>query len=528
MNKNITIKVVLWTRKDKNKLYPVKLRITEDRKSSYINLGFSVEKRFWLKSTNRVSSSHANYLEYNFIIDKKLQEIEKVDKQNIKVVKGKLNVFDDLDIKINNDFQNQYYSKKKFRTLYYHLKKYWGNLDLHYYDIDKEFYTGFRNYLQLNIKSRDTLSNNPSNNTIVGYLKFLTTFLNEKKLEGVFVGDLDFVKKVSPKKIPTKIEPLTTDDIWVLDNLLPSHKFMRPLLFHSLTTFMFDFWSFLRIGDCLRLKWRNIQGDVIVVRMGKTKRIITIPLTNKIIWRLIWYMNNIPSLYNWEKKEWYKSDDMEGWNLIHAPNKTEYFDDIVDVNWNNYIKYLVNYENFKDMNIKNSDYFLKDNNIHIRGGRYSIEYNNYVKSKIEDSFPTELMKKHKEILDKSFLQSIKEYSKQEKNKNQFIFPFMRGYENEQNLTKLNNKISSSVALINKSLKEISNEVAITKKLTNHLSRHSITSISKSLGADVYDLKDMLGHTNVKQTETYINSINTIEVSKQNTNKLNSYLEKLSD
>jgi integrase len=523
MNKNITIKVVLWTRKDKNKLYPVKLRITEDRKSSYINLGFSVEKRFWLKSTNRVSSSHPNYLEYNFIIDKKLQEIEKVDKQNIKVVKGKLNVFDDLDIKINNDFQNQYYSKKKFRTLYYHLKKYWGNLDLHYYDIDKEFYIGFRNYLQLNIKSRDTLSNNPSNNTIVGYLKFLTTFLNEKKQEGIFVGDLDFVKKVSPKKIPTKIEPLTTDDIWVLDNLLPSHEFMRPLLFHSLNTFLFNFWSNgLRIGDCLRLKWKNIQGDVIVVRMGKTKRILTIPLTGKNIWRLFFYMDNIPKPYRWESREWYN------WDTEPLNMSKEKMDEFVEFNFSLYSELLIELEKHKDDLIDDIDYFLKDHNLHIRGGRYSVEFNNFVKSKIKEEFPFELFKQYKEKLDKSLIHSIKEYSKDDKNKNKYIFPFLKGYENESDITRLNNKVSSSVSLINKSLKEIGKEVGITKKLTNHLSRHSITSISKSLGSDVYDLKDMLGHTNVKQTETYINSINTIETSKKNTDRLTLMLDNLDD
>lgn len=528
MTKNITIKVVLWTRKDKNKLYPVKIRITEDRKSSYVNLGFSVEKRFWLKSTNKISSSHPKHLEYNFIIDKKLQELNKVDKQNIKVVKGKVNVFDDLETKINNDFQNQYYSKKKFRTLYYHLKKYWGNLDLHYYDIDKEFYLGFRNYLQLNIKSRDTLSNNPSNNTIVGYLKFLTTFLNEKKQEGVFVGDLDFVKKVSPKKIPTKIEPLTTDDIWVLDNLLPSHEFMRPLLFHSLNTFLFNFWSNgLRIGDCLRLKWKNIQGDVIVVRMGKTKRILTIPLTNKNIWRLIWYMDNLPKLYDWDERKWYKGQDLEDFTLLNIVEEISVFDGVVETNWNNYIKYLIKYENHKELNINHPYYTLKDNNFNIRGGRYSIEYNNFIKT-LKNDFPYDVMKNNKEILDKSLLNSIKEYSKDEKNKNKYIFPFLKGYENESDITRLSNKVSSSVSLINKSLKEISKEVGITKKLTNHLSRHSITSISKSLGTDVYDLKDMLGHTNVKQTETYINSINTIETSKKNTDKISHLLDNLDD
>ena len=157
MKKSITIKVVLYSRKDKNNLHPVKIRITENRLSSFVNLGFSVEKKFWLKSTNRISTSHPNHIEYNYLIDKKLQELEKTKTSNIKVITGKLNFFDDLEIKINNDYQNQYYSRKKFRTLYYHLKKYWGNLDLHYYDIDKEFFIGFRNYLQLNIKSRDTL-----------------------------------------------------------------------------------------------------------------------------------------------------------------------------------------------------------------------------------------------------------------------------------------------------------------------------------------------------------------------------------
>jgi site-specific recombinase XerD len=94
------------------------------------------------------------------------------------------------------------------------------------------------------------------------------------------------------------------------------------------------------------------------------------------------------------------------------------------------------------------------------------------------------------------------------------------------MLKFSNKIESSVSLINKSLKEIGKEVNINKRLTNHLSRHSITSISKSLGTDVYDLKDMLGHTNIKQTEVYINSINTIQTSKENIKKVSNSLNDL--
>ena len=44
--------------------------------------------------------------------------------------------------------------------------------------------------------------------------------------------------------------------------------------------------------------------------------------------------------------------------------------------------------------------------------------------------------------------------------------------------------------------------------------------------DIFDLKDMLGHTNVKQTEAYINSINTIQISQKNTERVSSLLDDL--
>ena len=88
MNDNTTIKVVLYSRRDKNNLYPVKIRLTKNRKSSFINLGFSIEKKYWLKSTNRVSSSHSNSIDYNFQIEKKLKDLESLNTTNIKNIIG--------------------------------------------------------------------------------------------------------------------------------------------------------------------------------------------------------------------------------------------------------------------------------------------------------------------------------------------------------------------------------------------------------------------------------------------------------
>ena len=64
---------------------------------------------------------------------------------------------------------------------------------------------------------------------------------------------------------------------------------------------------------------------------------------------------------------------------------------------------------------------------------------------------------------------------------------------------------------------------IDKKISNHWSRHTITSISKSLGVDLYELKNWLGHTSVKTTENYVNTITT-HSSVRNSTKVKNLLE----
>jgi integrase len=89
---------------------------------------------------------------------------------------------------------------------------------------------------------------------------------------------------------------------------------------------------------------------------------------------------------------------------------------------------------------------------------------------------------------------------------------MRGFEKKiensdiEGWRRFNNKINSSIALINKSLVEISKKVNVTR-FTCHFSRHTLATYLKSMGSDVYDLKNWLGHTSVKTTERYIDTLN---------------------
>ena len=203
MSKNTTITPVLYPRKDKDNLYPVKIRITENRKSQFISLGFSISKSHWLKSTRKVSTSNPNHQEYNYTIEQKLKEYENISKKFGVVKVGKLNVFEDLDKRIKSMIGKQYYTSKRYRTLLLHLEKFRGNRDLTYHEIDKDFFRDFRDYLQVNIVPRDDLSNTPSNNTILNYLNTLKTFLLEKQRDGIYISDLHFTKGIFPSKRKT-------------------------------------------------------------------------------------------------------------------------------------------------------------------------------------------------------------------------------------------------------------------------------------------------------------------------------------
>lgn len=512
-----TIKVVLYPRKDKNGLYPVKIRITENRKSIYRNLNFSLDKKYWLK-TDRVSISHPEHKKYNYTIEEELKSFQElVSTDNNKDVFGLLNVLKDLEKKIDSFPKTKYHSKKKLKTIYLHLLNFWGSENLFYYDLNKEFYENFRNYLYDNVKPSNDIVSKPSNNTINSYLKYLKTFLTEKVDKGIKVKDLEHIRKLFSKGDDRKKIPLSTLEIKVLNDLLPSHPIMRELLFNSLNTFMMTFWSNgVRIGDCLRLTWSSIRDGVITIKTSKTDSWVNIPLNENNSWRLFFYLPNTNfKPYNWDEKRWWN------WNDISTISTG---DDFLDLNFSNYLELLLQYEELKDELTDDFEYFLKDNNLHLRGNRYSVEFDIFVREKVENMFPFELMENYKNQFTTSLINHINYFSSNPTFKNKYIFPFLSGFENEKDLDVLNNRISSSISLINKSLKEIGQNVGITKNLHNHLSRHTFTSISVSLGTDVYSMKTMLGHKSVKQTESYINTINDVETSKKNVNRINDMLK----
>lgn len=92
---------------------------------------------------------------------------------------------------------------------------------------------------------------------------------------------------------------------------------------------------------------------------------------------------------------------------------------------------------------------------------------------------------------------------------EFIFPFLDNSKDYSDMNFLYNQLSSKNALINKYLKSLALKAGINKKISFHISRHSFANIAKDK-ISIYELKEILNHSSVKETETYLASLNEVE------------------
>lgn len=67
-----SIKLILRNKPNKEGLYPLVIRITKDRKSTYVYTGHYIEQKYWDKENRKVKKS--NSIRLNFLLAKKLSE----------------------------------------------------------------------------------------------------------------------------------------------------------------------------------------------------------------------------------------------------------------------------------------------------------------------------------------------------------------------------------------------------------------------------------------------------------------------
>jgi integrase len=98
-------------------------------------------------------------------------------------------------------------------------------------------------------------------------------------------------------------------------------------------------------------------------------------------------------------------------------------------------------------------------------------------------------------------QIIERWGNPDKNSDNYIFPFLDGYNTPMEQKK---RIQDITRRINKHLKIIGDKLEIAS-ISTYTARHSYASVLKRSGANIAYISESLGHSNLKTTENYLAS-----------------------
>jgi integrase/recombinase XerD len=282
-----TIKVVLRKKAKKDGTFPLAIRITKDRKTSYIYLGHDVKSEDWIENEQRVKSSHPNSKRLNNLILAKKASANDISleaetmkdeissraiKQKIKP-KGGATFFAQAGIylqRLQDSGNFNCYNADKARVKYF--REFFEGSDVAFSDITHGVLEQFKIYLKLNRKLGDR--------TIMNYLMVVRAVFNQAIREGVL--DQKYypfgTEKISIKLPPSKKVGLSPEDFEKLvkvELLNPKHDEVRD---KWLVCFYF---AGMRISDVMRLQWSDFQNGRLHYTMGKNKKTGSLAVPDK-------------------------------------------------------------------------------------------------------------------------------------------------------------------------------------------------------------------------------------------------------
>ncbi len=301
-----TIKVLLRKKKDsegnviltKDNKLPIVLRVTKDRKTAFIYLGYSVSEKDWDEATSRVKKSHPNSKRLNNFIVKKLAEasdsaleLETLKKDvSIKAVRNKIkpsagSTFTPQSERYFEALKsagkyNQYTSDKPRINRFVEFV---GG-DIAFQDITPALLDRFKAH----IKSKPSkLKRNGkkvlmSERTAVNHLVAIRSVFSHAIKDNVCDPKYyPFGKGKTKIKFPDSIKiGLTPEEVKALEDV----ELTDPEHNHARNLWLFSFYfAGMRVSDVFRTRWSDIQNDRLHYSMGKNNKGGSLKLSEKAI-----------------------------------------------------------------------------------------------------------------------------------------------------------------------------------------------------------------------------------------------------
>lgn len=298
--KKHTVRLLLkGNKKNAMGLYPIYLRITVNRKTSFISTGYTIAKKFWEERTESVKEGHPMHEEINLDIQNKKKEIlqelihasvkgRPLSAETVKAHKQLNDIY-----LFAESFKKQTQSSKEASTLTNYdkhlskLKDFAGDA-LSFDAIDVDFLYRFEAWLRNGgVKSRE--GKNP-NNYIDAILRTLRTLFNAARKKGV-IAHYPFAQYEMPKTTTGNKPYLTLKELYSWHDFAFATE--HPTFKQTALYFLFACYTGLRLSDWRNFAEADIKDRNISVQATKNKAWVAVPLHDRLI-QTIALMKQVP------------------------------------------------------------------------------------------------------------------------------------------------------------------------------------------------------------------------------------------
>ena len=291
-----TVKVVLRKKKNKDGTYPIAIRITKDRKTSFIHLGYSIPETDWDDAAKQVKKSHSNSVRMNNYILKRYSEANdqsleletskptvtaKSVKQKIKP-KADSSFFSQADLYVQRlkdagKFKRWTNERSNVKFLKEYLKS-----DCSFQDVT----IGVLERYKAHLLAKPSVSERTATNHLVTVRSIFSMAIADGACDSKFYP---FGKgKIKIKFPDSKKLGLTAAEVKRIESAELEGKAN-----HARNIWLLSFYfAGIRVSDVFRLKWSDFHDGRLYYAMGKNNKVDSLKVSDKVMAILAQYQED--------------------------------------------------------------------------------------------------------------------------------------------------------------------------------------------------------------------------------------------
>ncbi|WP_405327690.1 tyrosine-type recombinase/integrase [Leeuwenhoekiella sp. LLG6367-2.1] len=470
----------------------LKIRVIENRKTTFKTLGIKISGKNWLDDKQRVSKSESNADAINEKIQDVLRDLAKHDTPTQALKTTSKTILDFYDEVISTTLNNG--TRLKYIDIRNRFKAYLkteGHRDLRLSQLTPQYVNGFHTYIRNCGSAINTANYN---------LKSFKSIINKAVKSGLVNYTNDPFALLKMKYTQTANKTLTQDEV---SRLIAKDKFVdhRKVRYNNLGVcieefrdiFLFQlFTQGLRCSDVQLLRWgdfKSVEGSLIMeYTQYKTKKKMRLRLTLIALKMLNSRLSKLDNTFSDKIQSLERKREIR---LINLKKTEKELETQKSKKWVN------------DITIKYNE------NAGIQAT--STEFEKLIeRGSINERLATlqTTIKNIEADIYNLYIHTITEVADPSK----FVFHFLDNdefsyYKDGADLTdKQYTSLTGSRSYYNQILKKIAEQCDIATNLTSHVARHTYTQLLLNNNADLVAVSQSLGHSHIATTQAYIQQL----------------------